>query len=227
MYDGLIIERFRSSDLMLSKKEILRLLGGGQNRVVRPSVAQLIEEELATAAEIVDSRAVILFGDHGLEGLTTSFLVPESPCAAAVCTIGGAVETRVEHLFDRGERARAVIADAVASVAAESTADACDRAICRRARDVSLKPGRRRSPGYGNWPLEDQRVLFDMLEPSAIGVTLTDRFMMVPRKSVSFVVALDGAAADNDDSSRCSLCELDACPYRRRVGDDTARTRCH
>jgi hypothetical protein len=46
------------------------------------------------------------------------------------------------------------------------------------------------SPGHLDWPLEQQRVLFDLLGPvvDRIGVRLTDAFLMVPVKSVSGVL---------------------------------------
>ena len=49
--------------------------------------------------------------------------------------------------------------------------------------------GRRYSFGYPACPsLEDQRGLFKLLDPSEIGVTLTDGDMMDPEASVSAVV---------------------------------------
>jgi len=46
------------------------------------------------------------------------------------------------------------------------------------------------SPGHLDWPLEQQRVLFDLLGPvvDRIGVRLSDAFLMIPVKSVSGVM---------------------------------------
>jgi len=49
--------------------------------------------------------------------------------------------------------------------------------------------GIRLSPGYPSLPdLETQRVIFDLLRPEEIGVTLTEGLMMDPEASVSAVV---------------------------------------
>jgi 5-methyltetrahydrofolate--homocysteine methyltransferase len=49
--------------------------------------------------------------------------------------------------------------------------------------------GRRYSFGYPACPeLEDQAILFALLRPEAIGVSLTDGFMMEPEASVSALV---------------------------------------
>jgi len=49
--------------------------------------------------------------------------------------------------------------------------------------------GKRYSPGYPACPhLEDQKIIFDLLKPSDIGVQLTEGFMMEPEASVSAIV---------------------------------------
>ena len=64
---------------------------------------------------------------------------------------------------------------------------------------AELAPGEsmmtRYSPGYGDWPLEAQRRLLELLDtPRAIGVSLTDSLLMVPSKSVSAVIGVKPAA---------------------------------
>lgn len=218
MNEGSRIERFPSSDLEISRAPVLRLLGvRDPTRVVRDSILEHIDREREAALGIIDARAIVRSSSKGLEGST--FVDPSSPCAAAVCTIGSALEAYVADLLDRGERTRAVITDAVASAMAEALAEACDRRICRATRADGMHPGRRRSPGYGAWPLEEQRIIFAFLEPSSIGVTLTDRAMMVPRKSISFVVPLDDPGSQESSvSRRCSRCDLEGCPYRVEDG---------
>jgi len=49
--------------------------------------------------------------------------------------------------------------------------------------------GKRYSPGYPACPnLEDQKIIFQLLQPEDIGVQLTDGFMMEPEASVSAIV---------------------------------------
>ena len=63
---------------------------------------------------------------------------------------------------------------------------------------TDLAPGEqlitRYSPGFGDWPLEAQRGLLELLDaPRAIGVSLTDSLLMVPSKSVSAVIGMRSA----------------------------------
>ena len=73
------------------------------------------------------------------------------------------------------------------------------------------------NPGsLADWPLEEQRHLFRLLgEPrKAIGVELTESFLMVPIKSVSGLRFPSGAHYEN-----CQLCPRDPCPGRRAPYD--------
>ncbi len=55
------------------------------------------------------------------------------------------------------------------------------------------------SPGYGDWSLEEQRILFPVLDCAhTIGLTLTDSCMMAPVKSVTAVMAITDAPAKDE-----------------------------
>jgi hypothetical protein len=69
------------------------------------------------------------------------------------------------------------------------------------------------SPGsLADWPIREQRPLFKILgDPTAaIGVTLTDSFLMIPNKSVSGIRFPTEASFES-----CQLCPREGCPGRR------------
>lgn len=75
------------------------------------------------------------------------------------------------------------------------------------------------SPGsLDDWPMQQQRPLFTIVGDveGAIGVQLSDSFLMTPNKSVS---GLRFAAAE--DFASCQLCPRENCPGRRAPYDDT------
>jgi hypothetical protein len=68
-----------------------------------------------------------------------------------------------------------------------------------------------------DWPLEEQRPLFSLLGDveSAVGVTLSDSLLMIPRKSLSgiyFPTEIPFMA--------CQLCPKDGCPSRKAKYDE-------
>ena len=82
-----------------------------------------------------------------------------------------------------------------------------------RARGFYLRP--RFSPGYGDFPLEAQKGLFRALQAEKqIGVTLTDRLLMAPSKSVTAVIGA-GRTDAHCEMEGCEACGKADCPYRR------------
>jgi hypothetical protein len=75
----------------------------------------------------------------------------------------------------------------------------------------------RMNPGsLADWPLSQQGPLFEILGDvrSAVGVDLTDSFLMVPNKSVSGLRFPTETSFEN-----CQLCPREACPGRRAPYD--------
>lgn len=132
-----------------------------------------------------------------------------------VCTIGSALEERVSELFLQGEYPAALMLDSIGSVAVESVADYANYFICQRASTSAIRIGPRLSPGYGKWELTDQRVLFALLPAEKIGVQLTEQFLMVPRKSISFCVGMGKELAGEGIINPCRHCGMKGCKYRR------------
>ncbi len=69
------------------------------------------------------------------------------------------------------------------------------------------------SPGsLKDWPIQQQRVLFDLFGPhkDAIGVCLTDSLLMVPTKTVSGI-----RFPTEVTFASCQLCPRENCPNRR------------
>jgi 5-methyltetrahydrofolate--homocysteine methyltransferase len=54
---------------------------------------------------------------------------------------------------------------------------------------IEAKRGLRYSPGYPAWAdMEDQRKIWQLLEPGRIGVSLTEGFAMDPEQSTSAII---------------------------------------
>ena len=90
-----------------------------------------------------------------------------------------------------GNLTRAVVLDAVAS---EMTDKALDwiagymrRDLRRRGKELSA---RRFSAGYGDFSLENQKIMYDTLKLWEIGVQITDSCILVPEKSVTALAGI-------------------------------------
>ena len=80
-----------------------------------------------------------------------------------------------------------------------------------------LQQKTRFSPGYGDWALEEQKLLFPLLDcAKSIGLTLTDGCMMVPTKSVTAVIGLTHKCQPARVGHKCNECSNIDCEYREK-----------
>jgi len=106
-------------------------------------------------------------------------------------------------------------ADTIKEMALRSAMRALDEHLVARyrpGRTATMSPGR-----LADWPLQEQRALFTLLGSprEAIGVQLTDSFLMIPTKSVS------GMRFPTEESfESCQLCPRKGCPGRRARYDE-------
>jgi hypothetical protein len=194
-------------------------------RPLAPAVARLRREALALAAteRLVDAaysyRIVplevsargpaddVLCADG--ETLAAPRLLPESgkltAIACGVCTIGAALETRVQSLF--AER-RASLA-----VALDSLGNELLFAVSRRAQDRMLADANKRGlsmagelrAGDPGLAIESQSAVLKLAQAKSIGVTLSRGQMMQPVKSTSMVLGV-GLELPAAKWSRCDTC---------------------
>ena len=123
-------------------------------------------------------------------------------------TLGSRVDAAIRRLA-LGSVAEGAAARAVAAALIESY---CDE-VQARFETGGLAQRPRFSPGYGDWDLAEQKLLFPVLNcAKLIGLTLTEGCMMAPSKSVTAVIGLstDVQCVWN----KCMICGNINCPYR-------------
>lgn len=108
-------------------------------------------------------------------------------------TVGSGIVERISKEIKSGDAAFGVVLDAVASETADSALDwmmnFINRMMMREARRLTRM---RYSPGYGDLPLSCQKIIFDMLELDRLDLNITEKFMLVPEKSVIAIAGVEG-----------------------------------
>ena len=130
-----------------------------------------------------------------------------------VVTCGQELETWQETIDDFLHR---FWVDAIKESALEAAFQAFDRHL-----NETFDPGpvSTMNPGsLENWPLPQQRPLFELLGEveKAVGVRLTESFLMLPNKTVSGLVF-----PTTTSFASCQLCPRAVCPNRRAPYDAT------
>jgi hypothetical protein len=128
-----------------------------------------------------------------------------------VLTIGEGLEREAGERTDVLEK---YYLDIIGNVAVSSARSSLEEHLRSR---FALSALSYMSPGsLEDWPIEEQRPLFSLLSgaESAIGVELTDSFLMVPRKSVSGIYFPTEVTFHN-----CQLCPRPKCEGRKAPYD--------
>ena len=219
------------TDLQADTREILRYLGvRGQTADER--LLQSVDACLAELRAAATPRCLSRLFPLVLEGNTARLgsLTIESAdlanhlrgCNEAIL-FAATLGARVDFLLERTAKTdmgRAVVLQACAAALTESWCDVCMRPLEAEAasRGLFLRP--RYSPGYGDFPLRHQPDILRLLDsPKKIGLTATERFMLVPTKSVTAVIGL----TDEPSSchiGRCMMCDAKNCPFRAPEAGD-------
>ncbi len=147
-----------------------------------------------------------------MDKIVTSQLKKASKAALFVCTIGSNMEEWSKHLLKHGDPALGYIADVTASAAAEAVTNLLHDHIGERMLSRGLKITNRYSPGYCNWSVAEQHLLFSLLPDKFCGVTLSESALMSPIKSVSGIVGV-GRDVEWKDYI-CDRCGVKDCTYR-------------
>lgn len=147
-----------------------------------------------------------------MQKIVVSKLRKSEKAALFVCSIGPGMETWAKELMLGGEPLLSYIVDTVASIVVEKAVDKMHDLLGRQMDEFGLKITNRYSPGYCNWPVSDQQILFLLLPEKFCGVTLTGSSLMIPIKSVSGVIGI-GASVKMKEYT-CDTCGMKDCTYR-------------
>lgn len=212
----------KAEKVNIDTAEVLRYLGYGKN-VADEGVLNLIEkcikEMLACASfkacfdehNLAFEEESIIFGNIKTNSKSLKKNLKDCDRVIVFVATIGIEADRIIKKYSMTSPSSAVVAQAVGTVMIEEW---CDILADRLREDVSfLRP--RFSPGYGDFPLEFQKNIFEILDCSRkIGVSLTDSLMMIPSKSVSGIIGVSNVDLKcNKDG--CETCDMTECVYRR------------
>ena len=209
-----------------SRKEIRRYLGMGN--AVHEDIEKMIDDCLPLveqAAEIKYAYRVFDLewqdGYPVIEGtlIRSNHLAINLRSCDRVVIMAATLGSGVDRLIQKYEHISMASASVMQACAAAMTEDAVEEAVQQvkeyaASQGYFMKP--RYSPGYGDLPLENQKLVFSLINlPKEIGVTLNDSLIMSPSKSVTAYIGLckEPCKTENRKCSDCS--EAERCPYRQ------------
>jgi hypothetical protein len=149
---------------------------------------------------------ILLEGGVTLTGpLVGRHLAGAQRVIAAVCTIGSEMEETVNHFLDK-DPLYALALDGLGNAAVEILAQQVCLCIGKKIQAEGLQVSTPLSPGSSEWSVDvGQPQIFALLEPTQVGISLTSGGMMLPKKSISFIV---GIGPKMSQANMCDVCDL-------------------
>ena len=228
-----MVEAIKDFEIDIDKQEVCRYLGYRNGRRPTSCISSLIDKETEEANNLIRTSCfyqlksikrvrppqVILEDGLTITSEVLSKVLPRcQQVAIFVVNIGRGLEKRVDQLMKEGNMLRATILDAAGSGAVEEAVDYLQNQLHELANSNGAEITMRYSPGYCDWDITQQRVLFEAMNSASLGVSLTDECLMVPRKSVSGLIGLGRSEKYQLGLSPCLFCARTECLSRRLYG---------
>ena len=148
------------------------------------------------------------------------YIKQSTRAALFLCTAGEDFTRMTNVLNEQGDIMEAYILDAIGSLTVENAIAKIQENLRLSFHADHLKISNRYSPGYCNWPLTDQKALFELIGENPTGISLSDSCLMTPRKSVSGIIGI-GKNLKHQEYG-CKICSNTSCMYRKVLNDGIA-----
>ena len=219
-----------SSEISIDKEQILNGIGYGDEYQPSARIISLVDDYIENYHDLIAPSYSYTFCDiESIEGnridIGNSIILKSKVIAglAEGCykiavfalTIGNHLEEMVAHLAENGLVLQATVLDAVGSGATEKLAAHIEERIRKIANAGELITSRRFSPGYCDWKVEQQEMVFKALNGDTAGIRLTESLLMMPRKSISGIIGIGPPGDDIENYNPCRTCKKKDCPGRR------------
>ena len=213
----------------IDSEKVLRSLGYRDRYKVPARIVSLVNEYIEHACDIIEPACSYVIRDvdrvqgpvvsiQGSDIFFESKIIADllEQCEKVVLfivTIGGRLEEMVSQLARDRLVLQARVLDAIGSAAVESVADYTQDMVSKVASAMGLHISRRFSPGYCDWSISQQSMLFQAMNGDNAGVQLTEQCLMIPQKSVSGIIGIGPSYVESYNP--CKTCEKHDCIGRR------------
>lgn len=214
-------------DLNMKESDLEVILGFEQGSVPEP-FGQYISEALSEVTRLGEARAGYRVCAKPVFDRSADALIVENlsfhtgktvfkqihtsqRMAFFIATAGQSVGDRIQELYRQGETAYGYVMDVAGTVLAEKAAVRLLDMLEAEAALSGLKISDSFSPGFCDWNVAEQQLLFSLFPAGFCGVTLSASSLMSPVKSVSGLAGIGPELRRS--GTQCSLCRDENCFY--------------
>jgi len=218
------------TDIEINRKRVCHYVGYSTDCKMPARISSLIDEYIENANHLIEPSYSYVIGDielvHDSTVVIEGSIIFESQVIARLLeqchkvavflvTIGKHLEETSCRLADDGLILQASVLDAIGSDATEKVADFVQDSIREMAGAQGFVTSRRFSPGYCDWDIGQQRAVFQAVDGDVVGIRLTKRCLMIPRKSISGIIGIGPSNSNVENYNPCKTCNKYDCVGRR------------
>jgi hypothetical protein len=144
-----------------------------------------------TIVEHAPDHVVLETGDVFESADLARLLADSHKLIITAATVGPEIVRSTAGLGEQGRGVEALVYDAVGGETADAAIDWIHNYINQELkRRGEVQTRRRFSPGYGDLPLENQKIIFRLLKLEELGLKLNDSLIIIPEKSVTAIAGI-------------------------------------
>lgn len=143
--------------------------------------------------------------------IITSQFKNATSLALFICTAGTEILQLSKDVSNNGDPLLGYVYDVIGSVTVEKATDKIQKELEVECQKSGLKISDRFSPGYCDWSVSEQQMLFDLMPAHFCGVSLSESSLMSPIKSVSGIIAIGDQLEQK--GYQCRWCTDKNCVY--------------
>lgn len=189
---GEIRDSFQELEQNVKKKSICRIFELTYLEKDRIRIGNMEVQSKNLGTNLKDCKEVALFG----------------------ATLGVEADRLIQK-YQLLDMAKAVVMQACAAALLEEYCDSEQEKLGAQLKQEKKYLRPRFSPGYGDFSIQHQAEVLQMLEaPKRIGLTMTESYMLTPTKSVTAVIGIS-EREEACNIKGCEACDKLDCTYRR------------
>ena len=217
----------------IDREKLAKMLGDKNHQGLSPSLAGKIDIHMAgidalltprldyRTLEIGSTENGILELKEGMKFASKKLAKTMSRCVEAIsfiATIGENIENKINKLTADNQLSDAFILDSMGSLLVEGFVNQFQQNMQNKYLQEKRSTSIRFSPGYCDWPIVEQKKLFELFNKDSIAVRLNDACLMSPRKSISGIFGISSRKTREWVSAYnpCTECGKKGCSERRK-----------
>lgn len=221
------MQKLLNISVSVTEEMVIKSTGGNYNK----KIAKYLPDVLLLGASLVEPRGiydvfpVAIVEEKRLLMENGQFFNSEYLCKlfngvekviVMCCTIGPALENKVKELNKKGDIIRSFLLDMYGAVAVSNALKNMYQEISENYKGYGFTI--HMEPGQLDWNISQQQIVFNLITPEAIGVSLNDNFLMTPLKSVTGVFGVGAPDKVKKGNFACSVCpKRKKCTFRHEA----------